>query len=163
MGVTWTDDRLTHLVGLATSPEALTVRQMAEKLGGFETYQDGGRSAVQSKLSDLRGVGKIGDASRPQGYREVPAKIDRRNRIRPIEPIGAANAPDKYKPRPEADDASLIPMEQRCQLSDLNDSRCRWPVGTVGEPAFFFCGGTPETGLPYCHLHSRIAFRRAGE
>jgi hypothetical protein len=88
------------------------------------------------------------------------AEIDKRERIRPNP---AMMVPDKYKPRPEANDASLIPVEQRCQLSDLNDSRCRWPVGTVGEPAFFFCGGMPETGLPYCHLHSRIAFRRLGE
>lgn len=54
-----------------------------------------------------------------------------------------------------------IPVEQRCTLMQLNDSKCRWPIGEVGTPDFYFCGAIPVEGLPYCACHSRIAYRPA--
>lgn len=52
-----------------------------------------------------------------------------------------------------------IPLEQRRGLLELNGTTCRWPVGTVGDPDFFFCGGEPVKGLPYCAYHKHCAYR----
>jgi hypothetical protein len=46
-----------------------------------------------------------------------------------------------------------------CSLLDLTEDTCRWPVGDVGEPGFFFCGQPPLQGAPYCGLHCGKAFR----
>lgn len=46
-----------------------------------------------------------------------------------------------------------------CSLLDLTDDTCRWPVGDVGEPGFYFCGQPPLAGAPYCGPHCRKAFR----
>lgn len=47
-----------------------------------------------------------------------------------------------------------------CDLLSLTNSSCRWPVGDVGRPDFFFCG-VPEAAFdqsrPYCRGHSRRA------
>ena len=46
-------------------------------------------------------------------------------------------------------------------VMDLTRDTCRWPVGDVGDPDFFFCGIEPLTGLPYCAYHSRVAYQPA--
>jgi hypothetical protein len=45
-----------------------------------------------------------------------------------------------------------------CSLLELTEDTCRWPVGDVGEPGFFFCGQPPLKGAPYCGPHCRKAF-----
>lgn len=72
----------------------------------------------------------------------------------------------KYKPAvrfelplsPPLIEDSLIPIEQRKTFMELTDSTCRWPVGEVGEPGFFFCGGDAVDWMPYCGAHCRRAF-----
>lgn len=64
-------------------------------------------------------------------------------------------------------DDQQIPEAQRRQLVELNDETCKWPVGTVGEPDFFFCGARTASRhgdlgqrvrLPYCPQHCRRAY-----
>ena len=56
---------------------------------------------------------------------------------------------------------NIIPIGQRCSLLELNESKCRWPIGDPGSVEFFFCGGPPVEGLPYCNYHSRVAYQPA--
>lgn len=58
-----------------------------------------------------------------------------------------------------SDDDAVIPKAQRKSLVELTDVCCHWPVGEVGEPGFFFCGAVAVEGLPYCHTHSRRAYK----
>src|ERR1700722_11688922 len=58
---------------------------------------------------------------------------------------------------------NIIPIGQRCSLLELNDSKCRWPIGDPGSVEFFFCGGMPIDGLPYCSYHSRVAYQPAAD
>lgn len=45
-----------------------------------------------------------------------------------------------------------------CSLLELNEVRCKWPMGEVFEPGFRFCGAhKPDNGKPYCLSHHRIA------
>ena len=48
---------------------------------------------------------------------------------------------------------AAIPMEQRKSFSELKQCDCRWPVGEVGTPDFFFCGGVKLATSPYCKEH----------
>jgi GcrA cell cycle regulator len=54
-----------------------------------------------------------------------------------------------------------IPISQRCNLLDLTEDRCYWPVGDPLKPDFFFCGGKTDKSrgeaCPYCRLHAEIA------
>lgn len=52
---------------------------------------------------------------------------------------------------------NAIPQEQRKTLLQLNGHTCHWPVGDVGEPGFFFCGGWTES--TYCDHHTMRAMR----
>lgn len=51
-----------------------------------------------------------------------------------------------------------IPVERRKQLWELENNHCRYPVGTVGQPGFFFCAGPidAENGGPYCREHRQF-------
>ena len=49
-------------------------------------------------------------------------------------------------------------LAQRKSLVELTDACCHWPVGEVGAPSFFFCGGVAVEGGPYCPAHSKRAF-----
>jgi len=58
---------------------------------------------------------------------------------------------------------NIIPLGQRCSLLELNDSKCRWPIGDPGTAEFFFCGGAPLESAPYCgyHLAGRLPAARS--
>jgi GcrA cell cycle regulator len=58
---------------------------------------------------------------------------------------------------------NIIPIGQRRTILELNEQTCRWPVGDPGSTEFFFCGGNPLAGLPYCAYHSRVAYQPASD
>ena len=64
------------------------------------------------------------------------------------------------EPEPELIE-NIIPIGQRRTLLELNEDTCRWPIGDPASAEFFFCGGKPLTGLPYCAYHSRVAYQPA--
>ncbi len=64
----------------------------------------------------------------------------------------------ELEPEPELIE-NIIPLGQRCSLLELGEDKCRWPIGDPGAPEFFFCGGKPIEGLPYCGYHSRVAYQ----
>jgi GcrA cell cycle regulator len=58
---------------------------------------------------------------------------------------------------------NIIPIGQRRTLLELTEQTCRWPIGDPGSGDFFFCGGNPIGGLPYCAYHSRVAYQAASD
>ena len=58
---------------------------------------------------------------------------------------------------PQVED-HLIPLEQRCTLTQLNHGICKWPVGDPTTQDFFFCGGTTVPDKPYCACHCLRAY-----
>lgn len=67
----------------------------------------------------------------------------------------AFRKPTEKPIEPEVFD-SAIPLEQRRSLLQLTKHTCKWPVGHLGVPGFYFCGGKTSAG-PYCQHHDRIA------
>ena len=44
-----------------------------------------------------------------------------------------------------------------CSILELDDSRCRWPLGEVHNGAVWFCGDSAAPGHCYCAHHLRRA------
>ena len=67
---------------------------------------------------------------------------------------------DVVAKRPPEVETERHPQEHRCDLMGLTNATCRYPVGEVGSPEFFFCG-RPEADLagkrPYCEECTREA------
>ncbi len=42
---------------------------------------------------------------------------------------------------------SIITMEE------LKSGMCRWPIGSIEEEGFHFCGEPSEPAAPYCNEH----------
>jgi len=55
-------------------------------------------------------------------------------------------------------DAPGLPSAmRRCSLLELDNGKCRWPLGDVHQVVEHFCGEAVVPGSPYCGHHLRIA------
>jgi len=152
----WTDERVELLKKLWT--DGLSASQIAAELGGIT------RNAVIGKVHRL---GLSGRAKSPSSAAPRPRKPRAPGHMmrlsRPSMRGNTALAPTyetNVEPEPELIE-NIIPLGQRCTLLELNESKCRWPIGDPGSSEFFFCGGAPLEGLPYCNYHSRVAYQPA--
>ncbi len=154
--MTWTDERVELLKKLWA--DGLSASQIAGELGGIT------RNAVIGKVHRLGLSGRAKSASsgaprarKPRSHMlRVPRASMRGN------PALALAYEMEQEPEIEHYD-NIIPMGQRRTLLELTEDTCRWPIGDPANPEFFFCGGKPITGLPYCAHHSRIAYQPANE
>ena len=154
--MTWTDERVELLKKLWA--DGLSASQIAGELGGIT------RNAVIGKVHrlGLSGRAKSPSSSAPR------ARKPRSHMLR----VGRASMRGntalalayEMEPEPEIEQYdNIIPMGQRRTLLELTEDTCRWPIGDPASAEFFFCGGKPITGLPYCAHHSRIAYQPATE
>jgi GcrA cell cycle regulator len=143
---TWTTERIELLKSRFEA--GLSCRQIADDIGVS-------RNAVIGKLSRLNLTREErGDARRRT--RKGAAKGDRPRTAarRRYQMLGTLSA----EPHPAADDEPIY-NGHCCSLLELNEERCRWPIGTPGALDFRFCGNAPIEGLPYCAGHTRLAYR----
>jgi GcrA cell cycle regulator len=156
--MSWTDERVELLKRLWT--DGLSASQIAGELGGIT------RNAVIGKVHRL---GLSGRAKAPSSAAPRPRKVRTASHLlrvsRPSVRGNTALARHAFldydvdlvaEPEPIE---NIIPLGQRCTLLELDDSKCRWPIGDPGSPEFFFCGGKPAGELPYCVYHARIAYQ----
>jgi GcrA cell cycle regulator len=154
--MTWTDERVETLKKLWA--DGLSASQIAAELGGIT------RNAVIGKVHRL---GLSGRAKSPSSSAPRPRKARAHSHmLRVSRPAMRGNTALAHayelevEPEPELID-NIIPLGQRRTLLELNELTCRWPIGDPGTAEFFFCGGLPATGLPYCAYHSRVAYQPA--
>ena len=154
--MSWTDERVELLKKLWA--DGLSASHIAGELGGIT------RNAVIGKVHRL---GLSGRAKSPSS--SVPRVRKPRShmmRVRRTSMRGNTALALAYEmeqePEPELIE-NIIPLGQRRTLLELNEDTCRWPIGDPATPEFFFCGGKPLTGLPYCSYHSRAAYQPANE
>jgi GcrA cell cycle regulator len=152
--MTWTDERVELLKKLWA--DGLSASQIAAELGGVT------RNAVIGKVHRLGLAGRAkapsSAAPRPRKARAHPHML-RVGRAAIRGNTALAHAYElEVEPEPELVD-NVIPMGQRRTLLELNEDTCRWPIGDPGQADFFFCGGQPVAGLPYCAYHSRVAYQ----
>jgi GcrA cell cycle regulator len=136
--------------------DGLSASQIAAELGGIT------RNAVIGKVHRLGLSGRAKSPSSAMPRQRKPRTTGHimrvpRSAMRGNTALAALHEYD-LEPEPELIE-NIIPLGQRCSLLDLNDEKCRWPIGDPGLPEFFFCGGKPVDGLPYCGYHSRVAYQ----
>jgi GcrA cell cycle regulator len=156
--VTWTDERVELLKKLWA--DGLSASQIAGELGGIT------RNAVIGKVHRL---GLSGRAKSPSSAAPRPRKARPPSHVlRVVRPAVRGNTAlalaydldAELEPEPIE---NVIPIGQRRTILELNEETCRWPIGDPGAADFFFCGGKPTTGVPYCAYHSRIAYQPAND
>jgi len=150
--MSWTDERVELLKKLWQ--DGLSASQIAGELGGIT------RNAVIGKVHRL---GLSGRAKSPSSSAPRVRK-PRSHMMRVSRPSMRGNTAlalafeMEQEPEPEMIE-NIIPIGQRCSLIELSDDKCRWPIGDPGSTEFFFCGGKPVEGAPYCGFHSRVAYQ----
>ena len=138
MKTEWTPERVEKLKELFKF--RMTARNIAHALGGFEDSPNEGRSAVIGKIDRL-GLNKT-DITRPllrygRAEKSVMPRIER--------------PPNPDQPAPnERKITTLISLEQH---------HCRYPIGDLRTPEFYFCAADREVGIPYCQFHMGIAYQ----
>lgn len=156
--MTWTDERVELLKKLWA--DGLSASQIAAELGGIT------RNAVIGKVHrlGLSGRAKSPSSSAPrQRKARAPSHLMRISRPAMRGNTALAHAYEyDVDPEPEVIE-NIIPLGQRRALLELNEETCRWPIGDPATSDFFFCGGKPIPGLPYCSYHSRVAYQPAAD
>lgn len=156
--MTWTDERVELLKKLWA--DGLSASQIAAELGGIT------RNAVIGKVHrlGLSGRAKSPSSSAPrQRKTRAPSHLMRISRPAMRGNTALAHAYEyDVDPEPEVIE-NIIPLGQRRALLELNEETCRWPIGDPATSDFFFCGGKPIPGLPYCSYHSRVAYQPAAD
>jgi GcrA cell cycle regulator len=140
---TWTTDRVEQLKSHFEA--GLTCREIAASIGVS-------RNAVIGKLSRLQ-LTRSPAVSEPR-----PNRTARERSRKSIPRLQYQVLQAVYEEAPPLHEEPIV-SENRCSLLELNDQRCRWPIGTPGAEDFHFCGNTPAEGVSYCSGHTRLAYR----
>ena len=150
--MTWTDERVELLKKLWA--DGLSASRIAAELGGVS------RNSVIGKVHrlGLSGRAKSTSTGAPRPRKARSPSMMRIGRASIRGNTALAHAYEVEEAEPELLD-NIIPIGQRCTLLELNESKCRWPIGDPGSTEFYFCGGAPVDGLPYCTYHSRVAYQ----
>ena len=130
----WTDEQIRELVSLWPVASATQIAAQLHRP----------RSAICGKAKRLREMGIL-----PRGALK---HYD-------IEPWPArtwiSSPPQfQYSGGSLSDDSTAM---RPCTLIELDDRRCRWPLGEMHQVAAMFCGGAAVTGHSYCAEHMRLA------
>ena len=153
--MSWTDERVELLKKLWS--DGLSASQIAGELGGIT------RNAVIGKVHrlGLSGRAKAPSSSVPRQRKpRVASQMFRAPRTMMRGNVALAMPAYDYDPEPEPQPIeNIIPIGQRCNLVELTDEKCHWPIGDPAQPDFFFCGGKTNAGTPYCGYHARIAYQ----
>lgn len=167
----WSEDRVEQLKKLWEA--GLSASQIAAEIGAVS------RNAVIGKIH------RLGLSGRTKGHETEPRATKRKPRFVQPQPSHrvtalqqaideasndrhAANleAAAEFDPSAISVSDAEIPIDRRItSIVDLEETHCRWPIGEVGTPAFYFCGagGRKLDGLPYCARHCRVAYTSPAE
>ena len=65
-----------------------------------------------------------------------------------------------YQANANEDNVVSMPSHQRAHILQLNEHRCKWPIGDPMQDDFYYCGNTKEAGKSYCEDHCKIAYQQ---
>ncbi len=54
----------------------------------------------------------------------------------------------------------IIPPDERVNLLELTEDKCKWPIGDPLHSDFHFCGRKSLDDKPYCEFHSKRAYHK---
>lgn len=158
----WTDERIETLKRLWS--EGYSAAVIAHELGGVS------RNGVLGKVHRLGLSGRTVGVRKQSGPRSRKrangTSLDHVNAPQPSRSSDAGRAVEPHRPSapsplPPIDETAMnTPLDNTkgCQIEDLTERRCKWPLGRPGEPDFAFCGARKDLDTPYCAHHARTAF-----
>ncbi|MCP5080120.1 MAG: GcrA cell cycle regulator [Alphaproteobacteria bacterium] len=158
----WTDDRVEVLKKLWA--EGLSASQIAARLGGVT------RNAVIGKVHRLGLSGRATPSRTPRPKPRRTREPSHPSKISTFRTAGAnalkvdtdIDIDPIIEPEPAPlREVDLPPTGKRCNILQLSDKTCRWPIGDPGAEDFCFCGANPKAGQPYCEHHVRLAYQPA--
>ena len=123
----WTETEIRELITLWPTTSASQIARQLQRP----------RAAIAGKVKRLRDEGVL-----PR---------DAINHCEVAQAGPKRSPPVTLRPAPALD--GTVP----CSILELDDSRCRWPLGEMHEVAVLFCGGVAETYCPYCAHHLWMA------
>lgn len=166
----WTAERIEALQqlavdGLMATDIAIALTAITPAAGPLTKNAVIGR-IHRSGLPWTGSLARVGGAGRPRKPEDQRKPQEpRKPRVKKMPGFSFQRLPPELRPKPRPEPTPvlelldfIIPVEQRCSLLDLDDTRCRWPVGEPGQADFFFCGGKPVPERPYCSHHCRLAY-----
>jgi GcrA cell cycle regulator len=125
----WTETETRELITLWPSSSASQIARQLQRP----------KSAIIGKVKRLRDEGVL------------PRDAINHCEVKPAQAGPKRSPPVTLRPAPALD--GTVP----CSILELDDSRCRWPLGEMHEVAVLFCGGVAETDCPYCTHHLQMA------
>lgn len=145
----WTDERFAQLDELWAAGYSAAV--IAEKLGTTRNSVIG-----KARRSNLESRAKS-----PNGHRDPVDPKYKRKYVRQLTVYGKHREMStvRLQAAPVKVIDSEIPTKQRRTLLKLRDWQCKYPVGEVGEPGFFFCAASAMEGSVYCAAHHRRCYQ----
>lgn len=54
---------------------------------------------------------------------------------------------------------NIVPVHHRATILQLNERRCKWPIGDPMSEDFYYCGKPKEAAKSYCEDHCKIAYQ----
>ena len=151
----------TNLWSLEEEERLLQLAATASRIVDVADAMDKTRNSIVGKLARMRRLGQVGVIEwslRPNRYQAL--KRSPRPRIvsaePPPKPRRGLPPPDPVQPEPNVEAVTM----RRLTLLELGPRTCRWPIGDVGAPGFFFCGNETDPERSYCPTHHSIAHYR---
>ena len=135
-GSTWTSEETVKLVSMWPTHTAGQISRALHRP----------RSSVCGKAS------RLGLLGLPKHLDFDPHQVPPPRRGRP-RPRLTQVAPPPPPPPVDDDDA---PEMRPCTINELNDRRCKWPLGQLEQVAVLFCGAEAAKGQRYCPYHARL-------
>ena len=139
--IPWTTQEISLLIGLWPNASAAQISKQLNR----------SRASVCGKAMRLRRDDLL------------PADVEKHFEVNPAVQMRPGRAETTVtsitpaKPTPPVDATVPPPEMRRCSLLELDDRKCRWPLGTVTEVATLFCGGDAVPGRCYCAHHLQRA------
>lgn len=151
MPMLWDDETVDRLKQMVANGDR--TRQIAKEFGCSRNAVIG--AMLRKSIKSHYGRGNNGrPKSRPKPVLQKPrpkAHFNFRSAV-PKEPAKsiAVTLPPKLPL-----DSPRIEDVVRCSIFELTDRKCKWPIGTVGQAGFGFCGldKPSDSDSPYCSEH----------
>lgn len=158
----WTDADTRTLIELWVTHSA---SQIAKELGRT-------RSSICGKANRLRAKGVRLAPNSGKLYVTPPPNAKKPNTVKRIrdrskkaiaakaaaKPGAAPPVPAPAPPLAPAQPIDDTLVTRPCTIYELDNTRCRWPLGPINERAILYCGGHALRGVPYCAHHVKRAY-----
>lgn len=161
----WTTEMLDtarrlHALGVKQYEIARTVGVSVQRLarvidGRRDLFPRRETCAVMPDLAALAEAERREEAARA---RKNARQLAIRRQLAPAAPRGADYEPGLDALFDRAGKHESGTGDGPCGLMELNERRCRWPVGDPLQAGFHFCGTTIERSKIYCAGHRELAF-----